>query len=179
MPQPRCVAGHDCRRPRGRRHIQVIAVHQNVMAARTRISHGHHDIARQFLFDVEVELLHSALLEIEILRLNGSRECSRVRLLGKNRESVGDVQAKVERPTVGGTCCRGSSAAPDRESELAAFREERGVLPQSLRALVPGGIVEDGIACPHRGLGAAKWLPRQSDAGFEGGLVQFNAHAAV
>ncbi len=82
------------------------------MTARTRISHGHDHTSRQFLFDVEVELLHPALLEIKILRLNGSRESSRVGLLGKNGESVGHVQAKVERPNASAAHAAVGAAQP-------------------------------------------------------------------
>ena len=65
-------------------------------AARTGIPEGHNHASRKLPFDVQVELLNHALFEIQVLRLNGSSESSRVRLCGKAREE-GALQAAIER----------------------------------------------------------------------------------
>src|SRR5713101_5595503 len=151
----------------GRGHVQVAAVHQNVMTASARIPHCQHNTAGQLLFNVEVELLNSALFEIKILRLNSSRERGRVWLLSKNRgKTIRHIQAKVERSNRTGAGRSRGGTASDGKRERVRFREERRVLPQTLPSLVPGGIVEDRIASTHRRFGAPERLPRQSNAGF-------------
>src|SRR5437899_182059 len=131
------------------------------------------------MFDVEVELLHSTLFEIAILRLNCSLEGSRVRFLGEERESIRYVQPKIERPHGTGARCGRRGAAAHSESELTAFGKERRVLPQTLPALIPGGIVEDRIASTHRRFGASERLPGKSNAWLEGSFVEFNSDAVV
>src|SRR5215813_3220433 len=68
---------------RWRPNVQVQTVDQNVMAARTSVSHGQHDTAGQLMFNTKIELLNSALLKVEILGLNSSRKICRIWLRGE------------------------------------------------------------------------------------------------
>ena len=83
-----------------------------MMTARTRISHGHHDIARQFLFDVEVELLHPALLEIEILRLNGPGKVAGSGCWVKIGNPLETFKPKSNGPTVPAHAAVGAAQPP-------------------------------------------------------------------
>ena len=44
-------------------------------AVGTRIPNRQNDVSRQLMLDIQVVLLNHALLEIEILRNDGAREC--------------------------------------------------------------------------------------------------------
>ena len=59
---------------RGGAYIQVQAVDENVRTAGTGVSDRQHHIPGYLSLNVQVELLHLALFEIEILGLNCSRE---------------------------------------------------------------------------------------------------------
>ena len=47
-----------------------------MMTTRARVTCSQNDVAGKLVFDINVELLDSALLEIKILGLNGSSEGS-------------------------------------------------------------------------------------------------------
>ena len=49
-------------------------------------------------------------------------------------------------------------------AEIVGLGEVRWVLPQTLRALVPGRVMEDGIAASDRSFLRTEWFPRNSDA---------------
>src|SRR5712692_6351237 len=133
------------------------------MAARPRIPDRQHDVGGQLVFNVEVELLNSALLEIEILRLNCACEIVRVQRR-RNRGEEPLLNAAVSAPQRAGIAWE--------KIEIIRLSEVRWVLPQSLRALVPRRIVEYRIPRAHRRCLAAEGLPGQSDPGLQGSLVQ-------
>ena len=138
------------------------------MATRAGIPSGEHDVAGELMFDIEVELLHSPLLEVEILRLNSAGE---IRRIGWRSKDWGECLRK--------SAARGDSSKRTEAGEISRFREEWWVLPQALCALVPGGIVEHRIAAANGGALAAERLPSEPDARFKSGFVQFDAGAAV
>ena len=79
------------------------------------------------MFDIQVELLHSSLFEVEVLRLNRSLERSRIRFRGQDRgEGLGEAATW-------------SPCVPKRAEagEISGFGEEGRILPQTLSALVP------------------------------------------
>ena len=81
----------------GEAHVDVVSEYQNVGTARARVTRGHHDLTGQLLFDVDVELLNSALLEIRILRQNGPREIGRVR---RRIEGEPEIPADILAPAL-------------------------------------------------------------------------------
>ena len=70
-------------------HVQVVAVNQNVRTARARISDRQHNLPGQLALDVDVELLHAALFEVRVLRLNGAGESGGIGRRSEDREAVG------------------------------------------------------------------------------------------
>ena len=71
---------------RRRSNIQVHTVHQNMRAAGACVSSGQHNIAGQLVLNIHIELLHHALFEVQILRLDGSGERVRRRRRGDDRQ---------------------------------------------------------------------------------------------
>src|SRR5580765_1349216 len=150
------------------------------MAARTRISSGQYDAARQFAFNIQVKLLNPSLLEVEILRLNGPCERGWIRRLSKDwRESLGHVLAELEGEYGTSAGSRLRCAASDSKGKGVSLCEERRILPQSLRTLIPGGIVKHRIAGAYGCSCASERFPCQSNAGLESGLVKLNANPSV
>src|SRR5271165_7002442 len=76
----------------GRRNVDVVAVDQDMRAARAGVANREHDVAGNFLLHIEVELLDPAQLEVGILRLEGSGKTGCVRGRRKERESIGHAQ---------------------------------------------------------------------------------------
>ena len=74
---------------RGRSNVLIHPVHQDVRAARTCVSNRENHVFRQLMFHIQIELLHHALLEIKILRLDGSRETRRIRRRGEQGQESG------------------------------------------------------------------------------------------
>ena len=72
------VVSSDGKARKGIGNVQIQSVNQNMCAARPRIPGCQHNVARQLMLDVEVELLHHTLFEIKILRLNRSSEVLRI-----------------------------------------------------------------------------------------------------
>src|SRR3954454_9077501 len=139
------------------------------MTARPGVSCGDHQATRQLMFHVEVKLLHSTLFEVEVLGLNGSLESSRVRF-GCEGWGKGLREAATRRD-----CSQGT----DSSREVGSFGEEWRILPQTLSALVPGRIVEDGIASANGCVLAAKRLPGKTDTRLECSLVHLDTDSTV
>src|SRR4029077_17680193 len=84
-----------------RSDVQIHLAGQDARTARTSVAGGQHDIARQLVLDIYVELLHAALFEIEILNLKRSRIQLGIRRRGNCGEEKALVAA-IERS--GGAC---------------------------------------------------------------------------
>src|ERR1700686_2035509 len=139
------------------------------MAARTCIPSGQYKSCRQLVLYVEVELLNSTLFEIEVLRLISSSE-----ILGIHGRCKGRQERRSKT-----TPCRASETAGlssetcewSEAGEIVRLSEIRRILPQSLRALIPRGIVEDRIPQTNSGFLRSKWFPRDANPRLHGSLV--------
>ena len=159
----------------GRSNVQVQTVHQNMVLREPAYPSGQHDVAGQLMLDVQVELLHHALFEVEILRLKVPGNVCRV---GGGEVMIGR-NSRCDRPQFRGSPMWQLPKGQTAPEKLVRFREVWWVLPQTLRALIPGGIVEDGIAGADRGGLTAQRLPGEPDARFESGLVHLDARRAI
>src|ERR1700682_1591816 len=81
---------------RRRPDVHVQPVHQDVGAARSRIPRSQHDVARQLMLDVQVELLNHALLEVEILRLDSAKETGDVRRSRRRKDTATDGKSPAD-----------------------------------------------------------------------------------
>ena len=68
--------------------VDIVTVHQNVGAARAYISHGENDLAGDLMLHIHVELLDPAQLEVQVLRLDGSRKGRGRRWRRDNLEAI-------------------------------------------------------------------------------------------
>src|SRR5258708_2816408 len=100
--------------------------------ARTRITDGQHDVAGQLTLDVCVELLHPSLLEVQILRLQGSGKA------GWNLRSRNRRQKTVSQTAVEGSCGNRIPIRTRNVREIVRFGQVRRVLPPDLCALLSG-----------------------------------------
>src|SRR5215469_13990540 len=80
------VAGHRAARI-WRSHVHVQAINQDMRTVRACITYRKYDISWQLLLDVKVVLLNNTLLEVEILRPDGSAKCANRRRSGENGKS--------------------------------------------------------------------------------------------
>src|SRR5215471_5129812 len=105
------------------------------MAPRSCITQSQNDGSRQFVFDVQCELLHAALLKVEILRLNSTRELRGIGLCRNHWQERGAQPAsRIASKTAG----RSTQVKEWREAaEVVDFCIIRRILPKPLRALVP------------------------------------------
>src|ERR1700689_1800771 len=72
----------------GRRaHVDVISKLQEVGTAGAGIAYSDQNLSWQFLLDIDVKLLNSALLEVGVLRQNRTCEVSRIGRRGKGGEA--------------------------------------------------------------------------------------------
>ena len=152
--------------------VFVDLANQNVSAAGTGIACRHHDVSWHLTLNVEVELLHDALFEIAVLRLNGSAVIAGAHGRGIERTVLGKGRALVQKTilqTAIGAAERSTDAGGEKYSCKVIgihFGIVGRVLPQALSALIPGRIVVNGIAGANHGPIDAEWLPHQTDARF-------------
>src|SRR5713226_6236762 len=106
------------------------------MAARTSIASGQDNVTRHLPFHVEVELLNAALFEVEVLRLNSTRERAWVRRAVEDwNEPSGDTLSESERIERGGI---GTTSGGERwttaeiKAEEIGFGKVRGIFPEAL-----------------------------------------------
>src|SRR5579872_1629154 len=165
----------------GRADIFIHLANQDVRAARASVPHGKNHIAGSLMLDVEVVLLDHALNEIAVHRLNGSRVSAGVHRCAVNSTS-GDRRsrgrARREKKPIRQTATGAAKGGTNASGKGIHFRVERRILPQSLSALIPRGIVEDGISGAYRGLWA-HWRPSQTDTWFESRFLKLNANAVI
>ena len=170
---------------RRRAHVQVHTVHQNVRTARSGVARREYDVAGHLVFDVRVELLHATLLKIQILRLQGAGE----RLgtgRGSNRDECTALWVRLQEYIFVSTVlwrCRSRvikrTDADGEQGEVVRFRKVRWILPEPLRALIPGRIVENGIATANCHFLRAERLPGDADARLDRRLVHLDANSAI
>jgi hypothetical protein len=123
------------------------------------------------MFNVNVELLDPAEFEIPILGLQGARKSGRVRRRYKLLKQEGARKAaRLSGIPIG--------AIREREGRIR-FSEVRRVLPQSLRALVPGRVVKNRVPCADSSVLASERLPGDSDAWLQRGHVHINPNSAI
>src|SRR5262249_36477897 len=90
------------------------------------------------------ELLNPALLEVSVLRKDGAFEIRRSGSRGEGNKARGHIASGFKR-----------------------FPVEWWILPQSLRALIPGRVMEDGITRANNGVVASERFPGAADTRFE------------
>src|SRR5579864_2369958 len=156
------------------RNIKVQPVDQNVRASGPRITSRQNDISWDLALQVQVHLLDSTLLEVQVLGIYGAgeradrRRCrigsnyTRTKALQKNA-----LRAAVDRGVVEGT--------PPGPVEVVRFCKVRWILPQSLPTLVPRRIVEYRISATNHGRLASEYLPGKTEARFDCGLVYLDS----
>ena len=109
-------------------------------AGRTRVSRGEHNAAGQLAFDVDVILMDSAGLEIR--GLVNKRSWVGGHSLGsrKQRKAGRGGEVQLRRLSEGGGAVRSGEGAACGKSggELVGLAKVGRILPQALRALVPG-----------------------------------------
>src|SRR5580704_3003764 len=130
------------------------------------------------MLDIDVKLLNAAELEVEVLRLNVSCEGGRSRRSGENLEAIGNVDGSGSLAEDGGARGSGEGAAA-AEGEEVGLGVVRWILPKALSALVPRGVVEDGVAGADCGFLAAAGLPSHTDAGLERGLIPLDTRVFI
>ena len=157
------VAGGAARRRRG--DVEVITVTQNMGTARARITGCQDDVSGQLALNVDIELLNASLFEVKILRLNSAGEVGGNGRCGKNLEAVGSADGGRCIPVDGGASRSGESTSAAKAKAIR-FGEIGRVLPQALRTLIPGGIVENGVTSANRRLRAAERFPGDANARF-------------
>src|SRR5208282_5857781 len=148
-----------------RRTVRVHGVtgDEDVVATRTGVASGEHDVAGQLPLDVGVVLRNLSLPEVsrfvEICTTKGGNSRRSV----KNLKSVRDARDGAAR-----AACRGitgwSRHWATTELEDVALGEKGRVLPKTLRALAPRRIVIDRKSAAHHGLVAAENLPGRANA---------------
>src|SRR3954447_26912402 len=110
-------------------------------APRTSVTGSQDNIPGQLAFNVQVELLNRALPKIAIHGLNGSGVTGRINRPGQNG-TTGDWSAR--RSAHRNQEASGERATKSKTEVTRAgihFSVIRGVLPEALSALVPGGIM--------------------------------------
>src|SRR6202166_67102 len=170
-----CASGDAARWSVG---VEGIARYQDVIAVRTGIAHGQHDVARQLTLDVDVPL--SDLSGPEVLGLVKERSCEggKSRRSLKNLESVGDAGHGAAR-TAGRDTAGWSTHRPPAELEDIALGEKGRVLPKALSTLAPGGIVVYGEAAAEYGFIAAQDLIGGANSRFEISPIHVYASGGV
>src|SRR3984957_763848 len=146
--------------------VEGIARYQDVIAVRTGIAHGQHDVARQLTLDVDVPLSDLPGPAVPGLVRERSCEGGKSRRTIKDWESAGDAGHLAVRAAGRGTAGWRSHWAP-AELEDIALGEKGRVLPKALSALAPGGIVVHGEAAAEYGFIAAQDLIGGADSRFE------------
>jgi len=125
-----------------------------VRGAGATVADCEHDIPRQLLLNVEIELLNDSLLEVAVLRLNRARiglgihrrTINRSARDGRSRRS-----SNRKKKTIGEAAACAAERSAHTGREWIHLRIVRGVLPQSLPALIPRGIMDDPIAPANSG----------------------------
>src|ERR1700733_6714984 len=128
-------------------------------AAGARVSHGKHDIARGLMLDVEVVLLDHALNEIAVHGLDSSSVIAGVHGCAVNGASWDGGRrgsASREKKTIGKAAAGLAERRTNSGWEGVHFGVERRILPQPLSALIPCGIVKDGVSGAYRRLWAQR-----------------------
>src|SRR5271170_1277228 len=149
-----------------------------MIAAGARVANCEHNIARYLAFHVHIELLDFSKLEVRRLIEKCSGKRRKVRWSGVNRKCVNASPSngvsvrygsavRSRGRTSHGRGCKGYSRLLGKAKEIALGEEGR-ILPQSLRAHTPGGIVINCIAGPEHGLVAAEHLPSHADSWLKG-----------
>src|SRR5450631_669877 len=128
------------------------------------------------MLNIQVELLHLSLFEVEILPLEGTLKTERIRRRGENLESLRHGQTLnpwgsrshkarlAKRDSTERNCRRGASCRS--KAEEVRFCKEWRIFPETLSPLVPGRVVENCVPSSYGRTLRAKWFPRQSDARF-------------
>jgi hypothetical protein len=142
--------------------------------------------------NIQIELLDHPLFEIAVLGLNSSCVTAGIHGRCKNaRRGTCGVAGSGLLEAVRKTALGASEGIAETGGKKAGgqqyiriiigiqFRIVRGILPQSLATLVPGGIVEDRISATDRSLVASHWFPREAEARFQSGLVELDADSPI
>src|SRR5208282_3871153 len=137
-------------------------------AAGASVPHCKHHVSGCLMLNVEIVLLDHALNEIAVHGLDGSSVSAGVHgcvVNGTARDGGRRGRASREKKTIRESAAGGAESGTNSSGKGIHFGVERRILPQSLSALIPRGIVEDRISGPDRCL-VAQWLPSQPDAWF-------------
>ena len=162
-----------CRR---RLDILVQTIHQNVRTARPGVSPGcQHNVSKNLALQVQVELLHSSLLEVKVLGVQraGERGDGRGALHGPDHATRQVLQENALHAAID---CGVEIPAIREAVEVVRFGEVGRVLPQPLPALIPRGIMEDRVSATDRCVLTLEWLPRETDARLDRGFVDLNSN---
>src|SRR5271168_1706922 len=167
---------------RWRIDIHVQPIEQNVRASSSCIPSSQNDVSGQLTFDVQVELLHHPLFEIQVLRQRGSGKvigvggCSK-RLKIRLREAI--FQPAVYSVRTRSKIAEWARITDVAETKLVNFSVIRRILPKPLRSLAPTGVVVYRIASANHCVLYTEWLPGQPNPRFECGFIEFNPHISV
>ena len=157
-----------------RSYVDVSPVFQNVGAASPRVAHRQHDLPRQLVFHIDVELLNSALLEVGVLRQNCARKAGGRRGCGEYGESRRHADSQRRYPGFRAGRRR-KGAVGGEEGKGIRFGVVGRILPQPLRSHVPRRIVIDRIAAADHSIAVAERFPRRADPRLQRGPIHVDA----
>src|ERR1700688_1112959 len=158
--------------------VEGIARYQDVIAVRTGVARGQHDVARQLTLDVDVPLSDLPRPEVPWLVKKRSCEGGKSGRSIKHLESVGDAGYGAAR-TAGRDTAGWSRHRAPAELEDIALGEKGRVLPKALSTLAPGGIVVYGEAAAEYGFIAAQDLIGGANSRFEISPIHVYASGGV